>query len=175
MDSSVRRFGRRAPFSLPTHVLDTRFFLPYQHFKLVWDAATEWQKFSVSRSGILSHQIVSLFNRAFEMGVGITRDKNDPEDKGDIVALWYKGYGALTNRHYRFFQLIAKYVKAGSYINLMKSDRPDRTEMFVTDGKTLEESFRYAQWYFNGDCMVTKLGDLVFDQKAANKPWTVIE
>ncbi len=173
MDSSVRRFGRRAPFSGPAYVLDTRFFIPYKHFTLVWEATKEWHKFSVSKSGLASHRLVSLFNRAVEFGVGITREKNDPEDKGDIVALWYKGYGSLRNGHYRFFQSIAKYVKAGSYINLMKSDRPDRTEMFVSDGKVLEETFKFGQWYFNGDCMVTKTGELTF--KSGPGPWHVIE
>lgn len=175
MDSSVRRFGRRPPVTGSTYVLDTRFFIPYKYFTLVWDAAAQWQRFSISKSGLPSHRLVSLFNRAVEFGVGITREKNDPEDKGDIVALWYKGYGQLRGNHYRFFQAIAKYVREGSYINLWVSDRPDRTEMFVKDGKELEENILYRQWYFNGDCMVVKAGELVFDKKPLTRPWTVIE
>ncbi len=158
---SVRRYGSRKTVNYMERpaVLDTRFFIPNKHFKLIWDVSKPWHKYSHSVSGIMSHQIVSLFNRAFQLGVGITKD---PKDAGDIVAVWYKGFGGLNDMHERFFRLIAKYVQEGSYINVMKSDRPDYTEQCVKSGKALEETITYAQWYFNGDVMIEKKGELVF-------------
>lgn len=165
MDSYVRRFGVRGPAIKRPYVLDTRFFIPYKHFMLVWDVTKEWHKFSVSKSGKPSHRIVSLFNRAIDFGVGITREVGDKEDKGDIVALWHKYDVPLKqDDHWRFFQLIAKYVREGSYINLMKSDRRKYTDLELKDVEPLEENIRYVQWYFNGDCMIEKQGKLVFEK-----------
>lgn len=162
MDSSVRRFGRRPPFTKRPYVLNTRFYLPFKHFNLAWEAMGDFRTHSTSRSGLPSHRIVNIFNQAVEFGVGISRDNTNRSDNGDIVAIWYKGYGSLGKNHNRFFQRIAKYVQAGSYINLMMSDRPDYTDQCVQSGMDLEENITYAQWYFNGDCMVEKTGALTF-------------
>lgn len=99
-----------------------------------------------------------------EFGIAITREQGDKEDKGDLVALWHKIEVPLRDEHWRFFQLIAKYVKEGSYINLMKSDRPKYTEQFLEDVMPLEEIITYEQWYFNGDCMEIRKGKLVFEE-----------
>ena len=163
MASCVYKFGKCPELKRQPHVLDTRFFISYNNFRFVWEATKEWHHFSISRSGTLSHQIVSLFNQGFNFGVGVTRVQDSPKDDGDIVALWYKGLSPLVNRHRFFLQRIAKYVREGSYINLMKSDRREAT--YIVQGKeALEENTLFRQWYFNGDYMEEKKGKLIFER-----------
>lgn len=125
------------------HTTATQFFIPNKYFDLVWDATKKWHRFSISKSGIFSHRIVSIINRAMDFGTKIA----GPENKEDLIEVWYKGTDLYRQREQKeFFQKIAKYVRAGSYINWEGGD-----------------PWRFWQWYFNGDCMIEKTGRVVYE------------
>lgn len=128
--------------AVSAHTTEIKFFIPNEHFKLVWDALKKWQHHSVSKSGTYSHRVVSIFNRAIEFGTKI----EGPDKLEDLVDIWYKDTSIHRQREQAaFLQKIAKYVKAGSYINWEGG-----------------EPWHFWQWYFNGDCMIEKTGVVVY-------------
>lgn len=139
MDSLV--FGRR-PSPRQRHeviYLDIKFHLYAEYYKLVMENAGEWKWYMKSCSGIPSHQVVSLINRAFDFGTAI-----DPKTE-DMIEIWHKSQGSSGSTHverFRFFRRIAKYVTEGSHINFIRQQQ-------------------LGQWYFNGDCLIEKKGEIL--------------
>lgn len=119
------------------YVDEARFKIKFEYFPLVLEAMKR-VKADVPVTGTWTHMIKQSFLR--NLGFNCVFDK----ETLDLVDTWYTCDGINPN-HKKYFQVIAKYVEAGSFINCRGDE------------------WTFWQWYFNGDCMIEKTGRVVFE------------